>query len=207
MELKIFRTGPLEVNTYVLTDEISKEAVIIDIGGSFDIIKKYIDEKGCQIKFILNTHGHFDHILGEIEVQNKYPQIPIYIHKDEALHYNKMEDELHLWGFNYKSETLKPLFIDENSTLSIGTSEIQILRTPGHSKGSLSYYIDGKLFTGDALFHHNIGRTDFYDGDYDELITSIKKNLLKFPDETPVYPGHGQSSTIGEEKKFNPYLK
>ena len=207
MDLKIFQTGPLEVNTYILTDEQSKEAVIIDIGGEFETIKKELDEKGFKIKFILNTHGHFDHLLGEIEIPKKYPNIPIYMSEADIFHVNNINNELKMWRVNKETEPLRPIkFIDENTKLTLGEQEIKIFATPGHSKGSLSFYIDGKLFSGDALFKHSIGRTDFIDGDYDTLISSIKTKLFTLPDETKVYPGHGPSSTIKDEKKFNPYL-
>ena len=207
MDLKIFQTGPLEVNTYILTDEQSKEAVIIDIGGEFETIKKELDEKGFKIKFILNTHGHFDHLLGEIEIPKKYPNIPIYMSEADIFHVNNINNELKMWRVNKETEPLRPIkFIDENTKLTLGDQEIKIFATPGHSKGSLSFYIDGKLFSGDALFKHSIGRTDFIDGDYDTLISSIKTKLFTLPDETKVYPGHGPSSTIKDEKKFNPYL-
>ena len=207
MDLKIFQTGPLEVNTYILTDEQSKEAVIIDIGGEFETIKKELDEKGFKIKFILNTHGHFDHLLGEIEIPKKYPNIPIYMSEADIFHVKNINNELKMWRVNKETEPLRPIkFIDENTKLTLGEQEIKIFATPGHSKGSLSFYIDGKLFSGDALFKHSIGRTDFIDGDYDTLISSIKTKLFTLPDETKVYPGHGPSSTIKDEKKFNPYL-
>lgn len=208
MELEIIQTGPLEVNTYILKDEESKEAVLIDVGGEFEDIKKELDKEGYNINFILNTHGHFDHVLGEIEVQQKYPEIQILMHKDDVSHFSKLQEEMQYFGINYKTEPLKPSgFIDETTTLNIGKHKIDILYTPGHSKGSLSYYIAGKVFTGDALFYRSIGRTDFYDGDYDTLIDAIKTKLLVLPDETTVYPGHGPSSTIKDEKNFNPYLK
>lgn len=207
MDLKILHTGPLEVNTYILTDEQSKEAVIIDIGGEFETIKKELDEKGFKIKFILNTHGHFDHILGEIEIPKKYPNIPIYMNEADIFHVNNINNELKMWHVNKETKPLSPIkFIDENTKLTLGEQEIKIFATPGHSKGSMSFYIDGKLFSGDALFKHSIGRTDFIDGDYDTLISSIKTKLFTLPDETKVYPGHGPSSTIEDEKKFNPYL-
>ena len=207
MDLKILQTGPLEVNTYILTDEQSKEVVIIDIGGDFETIKKELDEKGFKIKFILNTHGHFDHILGEIEIPKKYPDIPIYMNEADIFHVKNINNELKMWRVNKETEPLHPTkFIDENTKLSLGEKEIKIYETPGHSKGSLSFYTDGKLFSGDALFKHSIGRTDFTDGDYDTLISSIKTKLFTLPDETKVYPGHGPSSTINDEKLFNPYL-
>lgn len=208
MELKIFHTGPLEVNTYLLMDNESKECILIDVGGSFDSIKKFIDDNGYNLKYILNTHGHFDHILGEVEIQDKYPEIPIYMNKEDTPHFSRLEDELKRWGLNYKTKPLKPTeYIDENSNIYIGKNKINILYTPGHSKGSLSYYIDGKLFSGDVLFQRSIGRTDFIDGDYDTLIHSIKTKYFPLSEDTIVYPGHGPSTTIKEEKKYNTYLR
>ena len=207
MELAIKQTGPLDVNTYILKDTDSKEAVIIDVGGSFETIKKELDEQGYTIKYILNTHGHFDHVLGESEIQKNYPDIPIYMHEGDVPHLKRVKEEMQWFGC---SEDYPPLkitkFIDENTQLSIGNKQIKVFYTPGHSKGSLSYYIDGKAFTGDALFCDSIGRTDFYDGDYDTLINSIKNNLFTLPDNTIVYPGHGPKSTILHEKNFNTYL-
>ena len=208
MELKIYETGPIQVNTYVLIDKKSKEAIIIDLGGSFNSIKKELDAENITIKSIINTHGHFDHVLGEVEVQQKYPNIPILISKDDVSHFSRLEQEMKMFGFNVSSEPLKPTsYIDEKTSLFLGNNKIEIFSTPGHSKGSLSFYIDGKVFTGDALFYRSIGRTDFYDGDFDELITSIKTKLFVLPDDTVVYPGHGPSTTISDEKKYNQYLK
>lgn len=208
MNLKIYHTGPLEVNTYLLTDEDSKEAVLIDVGGNFSEIKKEIDEKGYKLKFILNTHGHFDHLLGESEANKLCPNIPIYMHKDDMYHLKDIEEEMRYFRLNANPEPLKITdYIDENSSLSIGNKSIKILHTPGHSKGSLSYYVDGRVFSGDALFQRSIGRTDLFGGDFDTLINSIKTKLLTLNDETTVYPGHGPSTTIRDEKKYNIYLK
>ncbi len=208
MELDILQTGPMPVNTYILKDSESKEAVVIDVGGSFGKIHNKLETEGYKIKFILNTHGHFDHVLGEMEVQKNYPEIPIYMHKDDVSHFSRIKEEMAYFGYQCDDEPIKlDTFIDEGSHLFIGKHKIKILYTPGHSKGSLSYYVDGKLFSGDALFYRSIGRTDFYDGDYDTLISSIKDKILPLPDDTNVYPGHGPSTTILNEKKLNPYLK
>lgn len=208
MKLSTVTTGPLQVNTYILKDEETKEAVLIDVGGSFDEIKEELDKDGYTIKYILNTHGHFDHLLGEVEMQSDFPEIPIYINEKDSCHYLKIQDEMKMFGINKQANILKPTaFIDETTTnLTIGKETIKVLETPGHSGGSLSFYVDGKVFTGDALFYHSIGRTDFYDGGYDQLITSIKTKLLTLPEETRVYPGHGPSTTITSEKRHNPYL-
>ncbi len=208
MELLIKQTGPLDVNTYILKDAASKEAVIIDVGGSFDEIKKELDEEGYEIKYILNTHGHFDHVIGEIEAQKKYPELQIYMHEADLPHLSRVKEEMAWFGCN---DDVKPLkitkYIDENAELYVGDNQIKVFYTPGHSKGSLSYYVDEKVFAGDALFYNSIGRTDFYDGDYDTLINSIKTYLLTLPENTVVYPGHGPKTTIQFEKKYNTYLQ
>lgn len=207
MELDIKITGPIQVNTYILKDDETKEAVLIDVGGSFDEIKKELDEQGYTIKYILNTHGHFDHVLGEAEVQQNNPEIPIYMHADDIPHLERLKEEMSYFGLRSNSQPLViKNFIDEKSNLYIGKHKIEIFHTPGHSKGSLSYYVDNKLFSGDALFFRSIGRTDFYDGDYDTLIDSIKTKLLSLPEDTKVYPGHGPNTTIKDEKKYNTYL-
>ena len=143
-----------------------------------------------------------------LQVQQNYPAIPICINKDDVSHFSRLEQEMQMFGFNTSVPPLNPTqFIDEATQLSIGNHKIKVLSTPGHSKGSLTFYVDNKLFTGDALFYRSIGRTDFYDGDFDELITSIKEKIFVLPDDTTVYPGHGPSTTILDEKKYNQYLK
>ena len=208
MDIKIFQTGPLLVNTYVLTDEKTKEAAIIDLGGFVYIIKRELDKRDYNIKFILNTHAHFDHILGEYELQQYDGKVPIYMHEADMYHINNINNELKLYNLNITiDEKLKNInYLDENSELYVGNNRIKVLYTPGHSKGSVSYYIDGYVFTGDALFSRNIGRTDLYEGNYEELITSIKNKLLTLPEDTIVLPGHGPSTSIKEEKQENPYL-
>ena len=207
MELEIIETGPMPVNTYILKDDISKECVIFDVGGNFEAVYSKIQSQGYIIKYILNTHGHFDHVLGETYIQKHYPEIPIFIHKDDLPHIQNLKNEMVYFGFHFDNQPLTiNSFIDENSELYIGTNKICIFHTPGHSKGSLSYFVDNKVFSGDTLFYRSIGRTDFYDGNYDVLIDSIKTKLLTLPDSTIVYPGHGQSTTIKDEKNFNSYL-
>lgn len=208
MQLDIFQTGPLDVNTYVLKDDKTKQAVLIDVGGEFEELKEKLNEQGYEIKYILNTHGHFDHVLGEAQVQEKYPDLKIYINSADEKHYSDLTKTLEYWGFGDEVPSLKPSFnVDETSELYIGDTKIEVIETPGHSKGSVSYYAAGMLFSGDALFCGSIGRTDFIDGDFHELITSIKTKLFVLPDDTVVYPGHGPSTTIKNEKLANPYLK
>ncbi len=207
MKTDIRETGPMPVNTYILKDDESKEAVVIDVGGDFENIKQEIEAQGYTLKYILNTHGHFDHVLGEPYIQAKYPNLPIYMSKDDLGHILQLKEETKYFGITADTLPLKlEYFIDENSLLFIGKHKIQVLQTPGHSKGGLSFYVDGKLFSGDSLFYRSIGRTDFYDGDFDVLINSIKTKLFTLPDDTVVFPGHGPSTTIKEEKQYNTYL-
>lgn len=208
IQVEIIPTGPLSVNTYILKDEESKEAIIIDVGGSFTKIKQILDEQGYKIKCILNTHGHFDHVLGDIEIQKLYPKIPIYMHKDDYSHIENMLIEMSAFGYSMDGEKISiNEFIDEKSQINLGENKIEIFHVPGHSKGSLAYYVDNKLFSGDALFYRSIGRTDFYDGDYNTLINSIKTKILSLPNETVVYPGHGPKTTVQYEKKYNEFLQ
>ena len=211
MQLDIYETGSMPVNTYVLKDEESKEAIVIDVGGDFENIKNKTESQGYTIQYILNTHGHFDHVLGEIYARQNYPTLPIYIHKDDICHLQRIKEEMSFFCSVPKDminvfEQYPPEFIDEKTELLIGKNKVDILYTPGHSQGSLSFYISPWLFTGDTLFYRSIGRTDFYDGNFDTLITSIKSNFLILPDETIIYPGHGQSTTIKYEKQFNEFL-
>ena len=129
------------------------------------------------------------------------------MHKADLPHLSRVHEEMGWFGCSTDNDSLNiNLFSDENSELYIGKHKIKVFYTPGHSKGSLSYYVDGKVFTGDALFYRSIGRTDFYDGDYDTLINSIKTHLFSLPDDTIVYPGHGPKSTIKDEKNYNTCL-
>ena len=207
MDVILKKTGPMPVNTYVLKDNKSKEAIFIDVGGDFENIKKEANLQDFKIKYILNTHGHFDHVLGEIYVQKNYPQIPIYMHNDDLGHILNLKEEIKYFGdVQVDGELVLDNFIDENTKLYLGDYQIKIFHTPGHSAGSLSFYTDNKLFSGDTLFYRSIGRTDFYDGSFSSLVSSVKNKLFKLPDNTIVYPGHGSFTTIGDEKKFNNYL-
>ena len=207
MDLKIYNTGFLGVNTYLLTDEVSKESIIIDLGGDFEPIIKDIEKIGSTLKYILNTHGHFDHLYGEGIFQKRFPNIPIYMSQEDNYHIERMQDDLKLWDFEKTPITVKPTkYIDESTELYIGSSKINIYATPGHSQGGLCFHVNNILFSGDTLFQRSIGRTDFHGGDYNTLINSIKTKLLILDDNTSVYPGHGPKTTIGEEKKYNSFL-
>ena len=199
MIIKAIEAGPIQANCYILMDEETKEIVIMDPGGEADILSKEIDSLNGIVKFIILTHGHFDHVGGVSDLYNKY-KVPFYISAVDEDYIIK--DNSGIFGkLPSKASNIK-----EGETLSFGKNTIKVLETPGHTKGGLSFVINDKVFTGDTLFRGSIGRTDFLGGDFDEIIKSIKEKLLSLGDDTTVYPGHGPASTIAFEKRNNPYL-
>ncbi len=205
MQVKKYNTGIYDVNTYMIVDEETKEAAIIDYGGESANVINDIEQQGLKLKYILNTHGHFDHISGEKSLQEKYGA-PVYIHKSDKLLVGMLEAVL----IGFGARPIKPpkidVFVDENTDLSIGNTKITVIETPGHTKGGVCYLAENNLFSGDTLFLECIGRTDLPGGSYKELVTSIKDKLFVLDDSTIVYPGHGDSSTIEHEKLNNTFV-
>ncbi|MCL1939010.1 MAG: MBL fold metallo-hydrolase [Candidatus Azobacteroides sp.] len=211
MQIKIFEFNPVSVNTYLIYDE-TKEAALIDCGASSkreqDELKEYIHSQGLKIKRLLNTHLHFDHVLGNRFIFDTYGIKPQYHEADDSMPNLRMQAGMFGFPIQYESISAER-FIGDADIISFGNTALLALLTPGHSPGSLSFYDekDHCVFTGDALFQHDIGRTDLWGGNEEILLHSIRTKLLTLPDDTILYPGHGPSSTIGEEKQHNPYLQ
>ncbi len=193
--------GPLGVNCYIVIDTASKDAFIVDPGGDPREMKEELKSRGANLRFVINTHGHGDHIIA-----NDSFDVPLYIHKDDAPFLSSP-------GLNLSGAFGIPLSIEKTPTLlkdgdeiPIGQASLKILHTPGHTPGSISIVLGNIIFTGDTLFMGSIGRTDFPYGDTDKILNSIKKKLLTFKDDTLILPGHGESSTIGDERVNNPFL-
>jgi glyoxylase-like metal-dependent hydrolase (beta-lactamase superfamily II) len=211
LKIKVFVFNPVQENTYLLYDE-TKEAAIIDCGAYTDDEKKelsdFISEKGLTLKHVLNTHLHFDHILGNDFLYQTYGLKPEYNSKDEGI--PGLKEGIIKFGLaNFKCKFIfAEQYLEDGSIISFGNTSLKALATPGHSPGSLSFYSekDACVFTGDALFKFDIGRTDLWGGNYDELIHSIKAKLLTLPDDTVVFPGHGETSVICEEIEYNAYV-
>ncbi len=193
--------GPMGANCYIVTHNPTKDACIIDPGGEPERIMDFIKKNGLKPKFIINTHGHGDHILG-----NGYFGVPIYIHRLEK---DFLTDPgLNLsgaFGLSIKTPKASKL-LEDGDKVYLNDLEFEILHTPGHTPGGISIKLKDVVFTGDTLFAGTVGRTDLPDGDEKALLGSIRSKLFTLDDDTLVYPGHGQESTIGIEKESNPFF-
>jgi len=204
--IKCMVTGPLHTNAYLLWDNKSKEAALFDVGGDITPLIEIIKEKKLKLKYIFCTHGHFDHIIGLPAVKEQFPDAKIGINQKELDVIKNHGPIARMFRFDPESIKKPDLFIDDNNKFYLGELEITAILTPGHTPGSICYYFDNSLISGDLLFHHGVGRTDLYGGNFDELVRSIRK-IYTLPDETVVYPGHQGITYIGTEKKENPVVK
>lgn len=199
--LKRYVVGPLGVNCYLIADKTAKEACLIDPGAEPYGIKDLLRKEQFTLRFIINTHGHGDHIAA-----NGRFNVPIFIHRLDADFLADDEKNMSkIFLFPIKSPPAARL-LEDGEKIKLGSLEMSIMHTPGHTPGSISIKLDGAVFTGDALFAGSIGRTDFPYGDEEQLLRSIRNRLLMLSDDTVIYPGHGEGSTIGEERKNNPFL-
>jgi hydroxyacylglutathione hydrolase len=201
MIIKTLIVGPLATNCYIVTDPVSGDSCIIDPGADAGRIQEILRNEHLAPKFIINTHGHGDHIAA-----NKALGLPVYIHRLDGDFLTDPDRNLsRMFMFGITSPKAARL-LEDGDVVTLGKTSFTVLHTPGHTPGSISLEGDGVVFTGDALFAGSIGRTDFAYGDENLLMKSIAEKLLPLDDDTLVYPGHGESSTIGEEKSSNPFL-
>ncbi|MDQ0149999.1 MBL fold metallo-hydrolase [Eubacterium multiforme] len=198
MIIKTIPAGMYDANCYIVIDEDTKEACILDPGGDDVRLEGIIKDLDVKPKFILLTHGHLDHV-GAVEHLSSLFNIPFYVHGDEIKY---MESDNYIFGNIRKPDGL----LSEDSEFSIGNHKIKVLHTPGHTEGGVCFLIDNDLFSGDTLFKGSIGRTDFTGGDFGKIINSIKTKILPLGDDINVYPGHGPKTSVGYEKKYNPFL-
>lgn len=205
MILHRFEVGMLATNCYIIGCEKTKEAAIIDPGGGAGTILKTIEKNGLTVKYIINTHGHLDHTFDNKKIKDA-TKANILIHKEDAsMLYDPKSNFSYLMGFIFKSPPADEV-LEDGDIINIGKIKLKVLHTPGHTKGGISLATEEIIFSGDTLFAQGIGRTDLPGGSYREIVASIKNKLFVYPDETIVYPGHGPYTTIGDEKRENPFL-
>ncbi|MEW6468034.1 MAG: MBL fold metallo-hydrolase [Bacteroidota bacterium] len=210
IQVHSFTFGPFQENTYVLSDE-TKECVIID-PGCYDRSERaqlagYISEKKLRPVRLLNTHGHIDHVFGNKFISESY-QLGPEIHKKDLSVLDSLMQVAQLYGLQAEPSPAPSAFLDEGDTVAFGRSALDVLFAPGHSPGSICFVSRPQKFVigGDVLFYGSIGRTDLPGGDYDTLIGSIRTRLFPLGDDFTVYSGHGPETTIGFERKHNPFV-
>ncbi len=211
LKIQTFEMNPLHENCYVVSDD-TKECVIIDCGAftesEQEAIITYINKNGLKPAHNLGTHGHLDHHFGDAAILSAFNLLPEVSDGDEVLMQHPKEAALQMLGMDLNIDLpAGELRLTENNTISFGSHALRIIRTPGHSRGSVSFYCaeENVLFTGDTLFKGSIGRTDFPGGSMFQIISSLRE-LAQLPDTTIVYPGHGPQTSIGFELAHNPYM-
>lgn len=211
LNVSFFTFNVFEENTYIITNE-KKECWIVDPGmygeEEEDAFFSFITEKQLQPQAIINTHAHLDHIFGVQAVMGRY-HIPFGMHRQELQVLQMASASAAMFGFDFNNPPKPTFFISEQEPLMLGDDTLQVFYTPGHSPGSISfYYPKGNwVISGDVLFSGSIGRTDLPGGNFDTLVSSIRKNLFTLPGETIVLSGHGPATKISEEKMHNPFLQ
>jgi hydroxyacylglutathione hydrolase len=205
MILKTLIVGELETNCYILGDESSKEGIVIDPGGDFKLIEKALKELNLDVKYIVLTHGHSDHI-GVLSELKKYTGAQILIHKEDAEMLANPEKNLSVFSYNPFSAPGADRLLKDKDKIRIGQKELEVLHTPGHTEGSILLLIDKIIFSGDLIFYGSVDRTDLPGGSNQKLFRSIQDKILDKTDDTVIYPGHGPATTVGEERRNNPFL-
>jgi len=204
-----FPLGPFQMNSHVVYDDQTREAVLFDTGRDPQPVLDFIQANGLDLKLLLYTHAHLDHVEGHAAIRAKYPQIPCYIHAEEQFWIDGLATQAQMFHMPEPAPPQITRFIDEGERFTLDAFEIEVFHTPGHTPGGICYFIPQGpvLMAGDTIFYGSIGRTDFPRGDYDTLMASITQKVLTRPDETRIYSGHGPVTTVSRERAENPFLQ
>ena len=207
MKITCMPSGPLGVNTYLVVDENTKEGFIVDPGGYNPKLTKKVSDEGIEIKYIVLTHGHADHISGVNEHLDDFPDAKVVVHTNEKpMLEDPRENQSLMFG---SAQTVKgDIFVNDGDELEVGNLKLKFIFTPGHTPGGMCIYVESEdvLFSGDTLFRQSIGRTDFPGGSFRDLADAVHTKLFILPDQTVVLPGHMGQTSIGFEKENNPFV-
>ena len=206
---EILTVGMLACKCSVLGDEKSSEAVVIEPGDEVDRVQEILARHKLRVRYIIATHAHIDHV-GGIEKLKRTTGAAVLMHESDLPLYQNLALQAAWLGVQPPEAVEVDQFLKDGDTLKWGPHSLEVLHTPGHSPGSLCLHLPGterRIFSGDTLFQSSIGRTDLWGGSLDQILRSIKNTLLPFPEATPVFPGHGPATTIGEERETNPFLQ
>jgi hydroxyacylglutathione hydrolase len=208
MILQTMRVGPLAVNCYLVGDERAREVIVIDPGGNVREIVETLQQARARVVSIVLTHAHFDHVMGVVGLKNA-SGAPLMAGANEAPFLKSAESQAGFFGLDVPALPTPDRWLKEGDVISAGDLDLTIIETPGHTPGGICLWSEREriLFSGDTLMRGSIGRTDFPGGSLEALLRSVRTKILVLPNQTMVYPGHGQVTTIGEEKMFNPFLK
>ncbi|HXF57769.1 MAG TPA: MBL fold metallo-hydrolase [Actinomycetota bacterium] len=202
MYLEVFSDNPFATNCWLLAREGSAEAVVVDPGFSPERVRALLEAAGKRPVAVLATHGHFDHVGAAAAVCGT--ELPLYIHKEDEL---ALVDPVR-WGAGFPSPVARPEVVrtfGDGDVLELAGFEVEVMHTPGHTPGSSCFLVDGVVFSGDLVFRGSIGRYDFPNSSAEDMFASLRR-FLTLPDELPVHPGHGPSTSVGHERRTNPYL-
>lgn len=209
MLIRKLTLGPIQANCFILGCERTREAVVIDPGDEGERILMSLAEDQLTVKAIVNTHGHFDHVGANSEIK-RVTAAPLMIHAQDAPMLSQLSQHAAAWGLKAEDSPAADRELADGDEVKVGEEiRLKVLHTPGHTLGGISLYSEntGDVFVGDTLFAGSIGRTDFPGGDYNTLISSIHTKLFTLPDSVTVYPGHMHETTIGQEKRTNPFVR
>ncbi len=201
-----YNLGDMDNNTYLIVDEATQQAAIVDPSFESEKLIPEIREAGYKLRYLLNTHAHFDHIVGNAAFSEAF-DIPIALHKEDLKLLQALTVQGKRFGLELTASPEPTIFLEEGQTLTLGETEIRVVCTPGHSPGSVTFLLEDVAIVGDVLFEGSIGRTDLPGGSLPILMESIREKLLTLPDEIQVLPGHGEATSIGHERRTNPYLR
>lgn len=204
MEIVTLAVGPLQSNCYIISDEKSLDALVVDPGDEPERITSVIDQKKLRVRFIVCTHGHFDHLGGVAALKGR-TGAQIVLHRSDLEIYRHAKTQAASWGYEMAQPPEPDVFVKEGDVLLLGNLNLRVLSTPGHSPGGICLYGGGILVTGDTVFAGSVGRTDLYGGDMEEMKRSFVR-IISLPPETRILPGHGSLSTVGEEKNMNFFI-
>ncbi len=206
MIIESLEVGPIMANCFILGCEKTKEAAVIDPGGDADMILMELSRLGLKVKYLINTHGHFDHV-GANKRMKTVTGAPILIHAGDAPMLMRLSKDALMFGLTAENSPEPDQKISDGDKIRFGEITLKVIHTPGHSPGGVALLTEGHVFVGDTLFSGSIGRTDLPGGDYNTLISSVRNKLFILDDNTAVHCGHGPDTTIGREKQYNPFFR
>ena len=214
MIIKTFVEPPIDNNNYLIVDEETKEAALIDCSFFDKSVIDCLREQNAKLKYILLTHGHFDHVGGinELKIHIEYSEnhaktnVQTVLHKEDLNQIKNVNKYLPMFGIPEMNIPKIDKFVEDGEILYLGNLEIKVLHTPGHTQGGVCYLVENSLFSGDTIFRESVGRCDLEGGDFEQIVESIENKIYTLPENTTIYPGHGKQTTVGWEKIHNRFL-